>query len=146
MKIRILAIGKPRLAYAALGVEEYLGRLKRSFSVEVSYGKAGNAESEGSWLLAQSEGSRRVVLDETGREWASAQWAGKLSGWEMNGTKSVSFLIGGADGHRPEVRRQADELWSLSRMTLQHELALVVLLEQLYRAQSIRRGEPYHRP
>jgi 23S rRNA (pseudouridine1915-N3)-methyltransferase len=59
--------------------------------------------------------------------------------------KEVSFLIGGADGHDPAVRHAADLVWALSPLTLQHELALVVLLEQLYRAYSIKRGEPYHR-
>jgi 23S rRNA (pseudouridine1915-N3)-methyltransferase len=145
VKIKILAIGKPKLAHAAMGVEDYAKRLKRHLPVEVVYGKAGTAQSEGEWLLAQSEGSWRVVLDERGREWASAEWAEKLSGWEMRSLKRVCFLIGGADGHRVEVREQASELWSLSRMTLQHELALVLLLEQLYRAGTIRRGEPYHR-
>ena len=59
--------------------------------------------------------------------------------------KKVAFLIGGADGHPPELRERCDEIWSLSRMTMQHELALVVLLEQLYRVFTIKRGEPYHR-
>ena len=59
--------------------------------------------------------------------------------------KNVSFLIGGSDGHSSELRNCCDEIWSLSAMTMQHELALVVLLEQLYRAYTIKRGEPYHR-
>jgi 23S rRNA (pseudouridine1915-N3)-methyltransferase len=63
----------------------------------------------------------------------------------MEGVKRVAFLIGGADGHEPATRAAADAVWALGRLTLQHELALVVLLEQLYRIQTIKRGEPYHR-
>ena len=59
--------------------------------------------------------------------------------------KSVAFLIGGADGHSSSFREQCDATWSLSRMTMQHELALVVLLEQLYRVYTLKRGAPYHR-
>ena len=59
--------------------------------------------------------------------------------------KKLTFLIGGADGHPPELRERCDETWSLSKLTMQHELALVVLLEQLYRVFTIKRGEPYHR-
>jgi 23S rRNA (pseudouridine1915-N3)-methyltransferase len=61
------------------------------------------------------------------------------------GIKTISLLIGASDGHTKDLRSQADEVWSLSPLTLQHELALVVLLEQLYRAYTIKRGEPYHR-
>jgi 23S rRNA (pseudouridine1915-N3)-methyltransferase len=96
--------------------------------------------------MEASQGSYRVVLDERGRQFGSADFAGWIDKQEMRGRKSVSLFIGGADGHPDELRRAADETWSLSTMTLQHELALVVLLEQLYRAFSIQRGEPYHRP
>jgi 23S rRNA (pseudouridine1915-N3)-methyltransferase len=96
-------------------------------------------------MLAASEGSWRVVLDERGRQMRSvdfAQWIGRQ---EMMGRKSVSVMIGGADGHDELLRDAADEVWTLSSMTLQHELALVVFLEQLYRARSIQAGTPYHR-
>lgn len=65
--------------------------------------------------------------------------------WEMRGVKKVCFLIGASDGHTQELRDQADYVLSLSSLTLQHELALVVLLEQVYRLATIKRGEPYHR-
>ena len=71
-----------------------------------------------------------------------AKW---IEARQNDGTKRVSVLIGGANGHSEEVRAAADEVWNLSAMTLQHELALVVFMEQLYRAYSIVRGEPYHR-
>ena len=63
----------------------------------------------------------------------------------MLGKRDIALLIGGADGHTAEVRQAADWVWSLSQLTLQHELALVVLLEQLYRAYTIKAGTPYHR-
>ena len=63
----------------------------------------------------------------------------------MDGCKKVAILIGGANGHSPELKEMVKESWSLSHMTLQHELALLVLVEQIYRAYSILRGDPYHR-
>ncbi|MEM7348468.1 MAG: 23S rRNA (pseudouridine(1915)-N(3))-methyltransferase RlmH, partial [Chloroflexota bacterium] len=69
----------------------------------------------------------------------------KVEHWQLNAVKSVRLFIGGADGHDDEIRQQADLLLGLSGFTLQHELALVVLLEQIYRAHTVLRGEPYHR-
>ncbi|MGE9269861.1 MAG: 23S rRNA (pseudouridine(1915)-N(3))-methyltransferase RlmH, partial [Verrucomicrobiales bacterium] len=75
-----------------------------------------------------------------------ADWDHCFEKLEMNGAiKTVSFLIGASDGHTASLRTQVDKVWCLSKLTLQHELALVVLLEQLYRVATIRRGEPYHR-
>jgi 23S rRNA (pseudouridine1915-N3)-methyltransferase len=73
----------------------------------------------------------------------------ELAAWinrkQLDGAKSVSLFIGGANGHPPQLRKAVTEAWALSRFTLQHELALVVLMEQIYRAYSILRGDPYHR-
>jgi 23S rRNA (pseudouridine1915-N3)-methyltransferase len=63
----------------------------------------------------------------------------------MRGVKNIALLIGGADGHADELKNAADWTWSLGKLTLQHELALVVLLEQIYRAFTIKAGQPYHR-
>ncbi|NJK90671.1 MAG: 23S rRNA (pseudouridine(1915)-N(3))-methyltransferase RlmH [Blastochloris sp.] len=144
-KFRIITVGKPKLAYAKLGAEEYLGRLKHMLPVEWKTVKAGAQKDEGEQLLKASEGWHRVVLDERGRSWGSRELASILEDWDMNAVKEVAILIGGAEGHGPALKAKADVLWSLGKATLQHELALVVLLEQLYRAQTIRRGEPYHR-
>lgn len=85
-------------------------------------------------------------MDERGEVLVTSGWAEKLAAIEMRGDiKAVSFLIGASDGHTAELRRRCDAVWSLSSLTLQHELALVVLLEQLYRVATLRRGEPYHR-
>jgi len=63
----------------------------------------------------------------------------------MRGVKRMSFLIGASDGHTEELRQQADFVWALSSLTMQHELALLVLTEQLYRIETMKKGEPYHR-
>jgi 23S rRNA (pseudouridine1915-N3)-methyltransferase len=141
----ILAIGKPKLGYARAGVEEYAKRLRAFAPVEIDYLKASHREAESALLRQRSEGMLRIVLDERGDEPTSRALAGKIAAWEQQSVKSVAVLIGGADGHTPELRREADWTWALSKLTLQHELALVVLCEQIYRAYSIKAGLPYHR-
>jgi 23S rRNA (pseudouridine1915-N3)-methyltransferase len=146
MRWQIISIGKPALPWAKIAVEDYLRRVQRMAQVEMVVLKQSGPSQVLAKAMEASQGSYRVVLDERGRQFGSADFAGWIDKQEMRGRKSVSLFIGGADGHPDELRRAADETWSLSTMTLQHELALVVLLEQLYRAFSIQRGEPYHRP
>ncbi|MDR2462364.1 MAG: 23S rRNA (pseudouridine(1915)-N(3))-methyltransferase RlmH [Verrucomicrobiales bacterium] len=145
MKLLIVSVGKPRLSYAKSGAAEYLARLKRYFPVEWKQVREGSCAQESERLLTVSDGCLRVALDERGELVASKTLAVKFEQWERRVVKAVAFLIGGADGHASVVRERADWLWSLSPLTLQHELALTVMLEQLYRAQTIRRGQPYHR-
>jgi 23S rRNA (pseudouridine1915-N3)-methyltransferase len=90
------------------------------------------------------EDSRLVALSRRGEPWTSAQLAELVGRWEMDG-RDVTFAIGDADGLPEETLRRAERTWSLGPLTLPHELARVVLYEQLYRAHTIRRGEPYHR-
>ncbi len=143
MKILVLAIGKPRLSYAAEGVEVYRKRLRHYSSVSLEYLKGSGDFSS---LLAKSEGSYRIALDERGCEMSTISFSKRITQLETRPElKKLTFLIGGADGHPPELRERCDETWSLSKLTMQHELALVVLLEQLYRVFTIKRGEPYHR-
>lgn len=145
MNWTILAIGKPKLAYAKAGVEEYAGRMTSFSQIKVEYLKSSSRATESAALLERSSGMFRIVLDERGEHLSSRALAGKLAAWEQQSVKSAAILIGGADGHTEELRRAADWTWSLSKLTLQHELALVVLLEQIYRAYSIKAGLPYHR-
>ena len=143
MKLRILAIGKPKLGYAGEGVREYTGRLKHYVPLDLEFLKG---HDESSALLSRSEGSYQIALDERGSQLTTLEISEGLTRLENSpGIKKVAFLIGGANGHSPALRDQCDEIWSLSTMTMQHELALVVLLEQLYRAYTVKRGEPYHR-
>lgn len=146
MKIRILVAGKPALEYARLGCEEYLRRLERFGSYGMEHVKAGTPEKVSAELARRSEGSLRIALDQRGEPLGTETWAERLAAFELRGdVKAVSFLIGAADGHTADFRRQCDQVWSLSPLTLQHELALVVLLEQLYRIANFRSGGPYHR-
>jgi len=145
MKWLVLTIGKPQLAYARAGVEEYLSRLQRMADVRVEFLKSPGAEKESALLLEKSAGWKRVVLDERGQQLTSRDFAEKISHWEMEGAKGIALLIGGANGHHEQLRKAADWTWALGKLTLQHELALVVLMEQLYRAYSIKQGSPYHR-
>jgi 23S rRNA (pseudouridine1915-N3)-methyltransferase len=146
MKLLILAAGKPALAYAKDGIEEYLKRLKRYGHASLELVKAGGSEEVSQRLLERSEGMFRVALDERGERLTTAELAKRFETLERRGdVKTVAFLIGASDGHTPELRQMADLVLSLSSLTLQHELALVVLLEQLYRVASMRAGSPYHR-
>lgn len=145
MNWKILAVGKPALPWARDGIEDYFARFTRYARVEVEYFKDAPRPVLEERFLKASEGSRRIVLDERGQRLSTTGWRFAIDQWELAGTKRISILIGGADGHSPELRAQADDVWSLSALTFQHELALVVLLEQLYRVYTIKRGEPYHR-
>lgn len=146
MQIRIVVAGKPALAYARQGVEEYFKRLQRSGGCEWIVVKAGLAEETSARLLERSQGCYRVAMDERGDLVTTRELASRLDKLEMRGeVKAVAFLIGAADGHTEELRRACDWVWALSPLTLQHEMALLVLLEQIYRVASIKSGSPYHR-
>lgn len=145
MNWHIFSIGKPKLAFAQAGVEEYAARLRAFATVRVEFVKPAARESESAALVRRSEGMFRVALDERGAQIGSRQFAEKISAWEMRGVKNIALLVGGADGHGDDLKKTADWTWSLGKLTLQHELALVVLLEQIYRAFTIKAGLPYHR-
>ncbi len=146
MKWQILTVGKPSLAYAKAGMEEYRKRLARYAPVElIAERKDAGPAKNGEALLAASEGALRIALDERGETWTTAQFAERVAAWQLGGVKRVAILVGGADGHSPALRQAADHVVALSGFTLQHELALVVLMEQLYRVHTLLKGEPYHR-
>jgi 23S rRNA (pseudouridine1915-N3)-methyltransferase len=146
MQVRLIVAGKPALAYAKAGVEEYLKRLSRSGGYELVVIKAGSREEVSTRLFERSQGCFRVALDERGEYLTTRKFAEKLDALEMRGdVKTVAFLIGAADGHTPELRDACDLVLTLSPFTLQHELALLVLMEQLYRVASLKSGSPYHR-
>lgn len=146
MQIRVIVAGKPALAYAKAGVDEYLKRLSRSGGCELVTVKAGTRDEVSARLLERSQGCFRIALDERGERLTTRAFAEKLATLEMRGdVKCVAFLIGAADGHNEALRSSCDLLLTLSPFTLQHELALLVLLEQLYRVASLKSGSPYHR-
>jgi len=145
MKWTVAAIGKPRLAYARLGIDEYLQRSRRFAEIELLTLKGGSQVEESRSLLDRTEGCHRIVLDERGKSLSSSEFARMIDTLEQSGLRRIAVLVGGADGHIPEVREKANLVLALSPLTLQHELALLVLLEQIYRGYSILRGTPYHR-
>lgn len=147
MLIRIIVAGKPALPYAKVGIEEYMKRLKRYHKYELVSIKAGDSARVSQRLIQASEGSFLIAMDEKGENCSTEQFSRfldhKLQAPEI---KSMSFVIGAADGHDEALKKRANALISLSSLTMMHELATVVLLEQLYRAHTILKGEPYHRP
>jgi len=146
MKVQIIAAGRPALSYARLGVSEYLKRLGRYGVYGIDLVKSGTREEVSARLLERSRGTYRIALDERGELLGTRALADRLDVLAMRGEiKSVSFLIGGSDGHSPDLRGACEMMLSLSPLTLQHELAMVVLLEQLYRIETLRSGSPYHR-
>ncbi|MGA2074886.1 MAG: 23S rRNA (pseudouridine(1915)-N(3))-methyltransferase RlmH [Terriglobia bacterium] len=96
-------------------------------------------------LLEKTRGSTRIFLDERGREWTSAEFAEWLGQQALRGTRELVFLVGGPDGFSAAFRKEADVLLALSRMTLTHDWARTLLLEQIYRGFTILRGYPYPR-
>lgn len=144
MKWILLTVGKPALAYARAGRDEYLARIARHVKIESVCIKASDSARESAGLLAKSEGCFRVVLDEHGHSPTSREFANHVRRWQEL-KQPVAIILGGAAGHDPSLTRAADFLWALGPATLQHELALVVALEQIYRAHTILAGHPYHR-
>ena len=145
MRWRIIATGKPVLGWAKQGVDDYLSRLQKTGSVECVFVRDGTPEEVTKRMLTASDGCLRVLLDERGKQHRSKGLAQWIEARQMEGCKRVAILIGGANGHSAALKETVKESWALSAMTLQHELALLVLMEQLYRAHSILRGDPYHR-
>jgi 23S rRNA (pseudouridine1915-N3)-methyltransferase len=152
VQLTLLAVGKLRPVFRA-AADEYLRRLARygrTAELEIrEAGKAPNAEEgcrqEGARLRERiGPGSHLVALDRGGSAWSSEQLAGRLDRWRL-GARPVTLLVGGSHGLDPELLASCDERWSLGPLTLPHELARVVVYEQLYRAWTILRGEPYHK-
>jgi 23S rRNA (pseudouridine1915-N3)-methyltransferase len=143
MKIHILTIGKPRLAYAKSGWDEYIGRLQRLHQVRVSH-LADKYADDAKHILGEIRGTTTVVLEINGVEYTSEKLADFLRTRELE-SREVSFVIGGPEGLPQAVRDAADYQWSLGCLTLPHDLAMVVTLEALYRASTINAHLPYHK-
>ena len=145
MRWCIVAVGKARLAYARAGISEYLARLRCFCPVDTASVKPSDPQREGNQLLSRSEGCFRLILDEHGKSFTSRRFAEEVRKIEGNPRKVCALIVGGADGLSERVLASADLLWTLGPLTLQHELALLVALEQIYRAHTILTGIPYHR-
>ncbi len=143
MKIHFITIGRPKLEYARLGWDEYTARLSRLHQLKVGHVPDKYAYDAGK-IAEYQAGTYKVVLDIEAKEFSSQDLAKKLVDLEMM-SKEISFLIGGPDGLPNEIRQSADMLWSLGKLTLPHDLAMVVALEAIYRASTINANLPYHR-
>ena len=150
MKFRFIWIGKTRNRDWRALQDEYLGRLTQFIKCDITELKdsaphEGSAE-EGERIIKALSGRELVVLlDVTGKPITSHQLAEHIESWQLAAHKEIVFIIGGADGTSPEVAKRADLRLSLSFLTFTHEMARVLLLEQLYRAFSIIKGFPYQK-
>ena len=151
MEIVVAAVGRARAGPESDLFAHYACRLKWPFSLREVEEKRplpvpDRVSREAALLLALvPAGAVVVVLDERGGALSSAAFAARLGGWHDQGVPAVAFLIGGADGHDGAVRARADLLLAFGSMTWPHLLARAMLVEQIYRAQSILEGHPYHR-
>jgi 23S rRNA (pseudouridine1915-N3)-methyltransferase len=151
MRISLLAVGRMKAGATEALYEHYAARLRWRLTLkEVEERRAlppeALKEQEGALLLAAlPRGARVVALDETGREMTSREFAQLLERWRDDAVQDVAFVIGGADGLSPAVREAADVILSLGRLTWPHMLVRGLLAEQLFRAESILAGHPYHR-
>lgn len=155
MKARLIALGERMPAWVAEGYAEYAKRLSRDLPlelVELRLGERGKGRDlaralhdEGEAVMASlPRGAHVIALDGRGKPWSSEQLAEQLARWRMDG-RDLAFLIGGPDGHAPEVLARADQRWSLGPLTLPHMLVRLIVAEQLYRAVSLLGNHPYHR-
>ena len=152
MRLRIIWTGKTRDARLRALVDDYAERLGHFVRWEVTeLREVGRADKTGidketrRISDALRPGSVTVLLDPDGAEWTSQQLAAQVQSWEGSGIKEVAFIIGGPNGVAGDLKTRADKRWSLSRLTLTHEMARVLLFEQLYRAYTIIHGLPYQK-
>jgi 23S rRNA (pseudouridine1915-N3)-methyltransferase len=152
MRLRFIWPGKTKDEHLRALVSEYLKRLSRFARCEVVETREGAAsdpaaiEKESHRILeAIPARSQMVLLEVKGREWSSPELAAQVQRWENDSVKEVAIVISGPRGVSAEVVARAQEKWRLSRLTLTHEMARVVAVEQLYRAYTINRGLPYQK-
>lgn len=159
MQVHIIAVGKIKEKYLQLGISEYEKRLRPYVKlqiIEISEEKrpastspavvSAAMEKEGERIVAAiPEGSYVIALDVQGQSWSSEELSRVVRGWEISGQNNLAFVIGGDLGLSPAVLARSDLRLSLSRMTFTHPMARLILLEQVYRAFRILRGEPYHK-
>jgi 23S rRNA (pseudouridine1915-N3)-methyltransferase len=150
MRFRFIWPGKTRDEHLRALVQEYLKRLQRFVRCELVEVRetpgAANIEKESARIGDALSGSTlTILLDVKGREWSSHELAAELRRWENDSVKEIAVVIGGPNGVTSEIAGRAQKRWRLSRLTLTHEMARVVVLEQLYRAYTINRGMPYQK-
>ncbi|MGL5683875.1 MAG: 23S rRNA (pseudouridine(1915)-N(3))-methyltransferase RlmH [Marinifilaceae bacterium] len=155
MKVCLLVIGKTDASFVKAGIEEYEKRLKRYISYEMkiipdiknskNMTEEVQKNKEGELILEQFSTSDFVVLlDERGKEYSSVAFSQFMAQKMLSGTKRLVFVIGGPYGFADAVYQRANDKLSLSKMTFSHQMVRMIFTEQLYRAMTIMKGEPYH--
>lgn len=155
MHIRLIAVGGRQPAWVTQAFDAYARRMPRQWQFRLDVvgtarrtidGDAVKAKAaEGRKVLQKLESTEQVIaLDEHGRQWSTVELAKRLRDWQAAGS-DLAFVIGGPDGIAEDCLARADRHWSLSRLTLPHGLARVLVAEQLYRASTVIAGHPYHR-
>ncbi len=152
MQIRIVAVGKLKARYAVQACAEFAKRLAPYYPVEVLEVKASDGTRPAHAVREEAERIVRQLhdddvvwlLERTGAELSSEQLSRELTGVANAGTRRMTLVIGGTYGADASLRDRAQFVWSLSSLTLLHEWARMIVLEQLYRAAKIARNEPYH--
>lgn len=152
MKLRFIWPGKTKDERLRSLTEEYLKRLSRFTRCEIAEVKESRTQDAAAvskeslrMLEAMGDSALAVLLDLDGRELSSTELAGQVQRWENDGTKEVAVVIGGPQGVSAEVRSRANMRWRITRLTLTHEMARMLVVEQFYRAYAINRGLPYHK-
>ena len=138
--IRILTVGRLKADWARQACDDYARRAGRYARLEIEEIPDSSSEAEAKAIRSQLRGSPVVACDRRGKNWSSEELAAFLG---RHG--GPTFVLGGPEGLSAELRQEADHRFALGAVTLPHELARVVLLEQIYRGLSILRGHPYHR-
>lgn len=155
MKIRLITVGKTAEPYIRAGLELYCGRIKHYIFFEMeeipdirqtaSLSQAQIKQKEGLAILkVVRPGECVLLLDERGKSFSSLEWARELENRMTHLSKDLAFVIGGPYGFSEEVYDRADGKISLSRMTFSHQMVRLIFVEQIYRAMTIIKGEPYH--
>ena len=150
-----MAVGRTATDYLRTATDDYVRRASRYMPVEFviipdiktsrTLDEGVQKEREGAKIIEGLQtGDRVVLLDEHGRQMTSREFAGFIEKSAVAGLKRIVFVIGGPYGFSDEVHRRADSELSLSRMTFSHEMVRLFFAEQVYRAMTILRGEPYH--
>lgn len=143
MKIHIVTVGEPKLAYARIGWDEYLKRLQHYHAVRITH-VADKWAYDPAYLWQTAGNAYKTALVIEGEQLSSPSLATFLEKRAVE-ARELCFLVGGPEGLPQKAINDADFEWSFSKLTFPHDLAMVVLLESLYRASTISAGQPYHK-
>lgn len=144
MYITLVTIGEPKLNFAKEGFSEYIKRLGGFHRVEVLHIRD-NPKAEIKLEEVMEKCDVNILLDENGAQYDSPTFAKWLVGFDERGITNLQLIIGGPDGHSDHIKSLTKHHWSLSKLTLPHDLAMLFCAEALYRASTINAGHPYHR-